>query len=787
MKMSFWSHCQGLVVRLRQGRTEGSRRFRRSPLRLVERLEARTLLSSTPALVADIAPGAAASSPTNVVAIGSTVYFTANDGVHGEQLWKSNGTAASTTMITDSSNPYIEDLTNVHGTLFFVMGGVSPTLWKSDGTTAGTVMVSTFGASYPAADYPGALTDVNGTLFFENYISATEQTNLWKSDGTDAGTAVVSSAANDVRGLTNVNGTLFFAANDGAHGQELWKSDGTAAGTVLVKDIFAGASSSNPTDLTNVKGTLFFLATDGHGEELWKSDGTAAGTVMVSSLGGTLAYPTGELDIGSLTDVNGTLFLLNRVSSTDQLWRSDGTDSGTVMLGAFTTVQQLTSVNGTLFFEGNDGTHGTELWKSDGTVAGTVVVKGNFVAYASYSYGGPRLGPYLLDLTNANGTLYFTGCDGIHGRELWKSDGTAAGTVMVADINPGRAGSYPSYLTNANGTLFFSANDGVHGSELWALNTAPGPSLGISGFPATTTAGAAGSFTVTAENADGTTDTGYLGTVQFSSTDPQATIVDPATGKSVALQGFTYTFAATDGGVHTFSTTLKTAGTQSITAADTMTVDMAGTDGSITVKPATATMMTVAGFPSTTTAGVAGNITVTLKDQYGNIAAGYTGTVRFTSSDGKALLPASYTFTAADAGTHIFSATLKTAGTQSITARDALSSALTAGDGGITVNAAAASKFIVSAPSTVSAGVHFSLTLTVEDAYGNIVTGYTGTVHFTSSDRTATLLANYTFTASDKGVHTFVGLVLRKRGKQTIAITDTLNRLLTASVIENVG
>ena len=139
-----------------------------------------------------------------------------------------------------------------------------------------------------------------------------------------------------------------------------------------------------------------------------------------------------------------------------------------------------------------------------------------------------------------------------------------------------------------------------------------------------------------------------------------------------------------------------------------------------------------------------------------------------------------------DVVAHPFSATLKTAGTQSITAADTLMSALTATEGAITVNAAAASKFIISAPSTVTAGVPFSLTLTVEDAFGNVVTGYVGTVHFKSTDTTALLPANYTFTAADKGVHRFVGLVLRKRGKQTITITDTRNSSVTASVIENV-
>jgi hypothetical protein len=194
----------------------------------------------------------------------------------------------------------------------------------------------------------------------------------------------------------------------------------------------------------------------------------------------------------------------------------------------------------------------------------------------------------------------------------------------------------------------------------------------------------------------------------------------------------------------------------------------------------------VAGFPSPITAGVAGNFTVTLKDPYGNIATGYTGTVHFTSSDGTASLPANYTFTATDAGVHTFSATLKTAGTQSITATDTTTASLSGTDGGITVKPGTASRLILSAPSSVTAGVAFSLTVTVQDAYGNVVTGYTGTIHFSSTDRTATLPANYTFTTTNNGMHTFTGLVLRKRGNQTITITDTLHSSITGSVIENV-
>ena len=100
----------------------------------------------------------------------------------------------------------------------------------------------------------------------------------------------------------------------------------------------------------------------------------------------------------------------------------------------------------------NDGVHGFELWKSNGTEAGTVLVKN--------ASPGDR-GSYPSGLTNVNETLFFQASG-----ELWKSDGTAAGTVMVKDIFPGGASSNPSGLTNVNGTLFFTAYDGVHGG-LW--------------------------------------------------------------------------------------------------------------------------------------------------------------------------------------------------------------------------------------------------------------------------------------------------------------------------------
>jgi hypothetical protein len=131
---------------------------------------------------------------------------------------------------------------------------------------------------------------------------------------------------------------------------------------------------------------------------------------------------------------------------------------------------------------------------------------------------------------------------------------------------------------------------------------------------------------------------------------------------------------------------------------------------------------------------------------------------------------------------HTFTVTLKTAGSQSITATDTTTGGITGSESGIVVKPAAAARFLLSAPSSVHHGTAFSVTLTVLDAYGNVVTGYVGRVHFTSSDGTATVPVDYTFTAADAGVHTFSSAVtLRKRGTQTLTVTDTLNGALTTT------
>jgi Ca2+-binding RTX toxin-like protein len=170
------------------------------------------------------------------------------------------------------------------------------------------------------------------------------------------------------------------------------------------------------------------------------------------------------------------------------------------------------------------------------------------------------------------------------------------------------------------------------------------------------------------------------------------------------------------------------------------------------------------------TAGTAIAVTVTALDAAGNVILDYPGTVKFSSSDPQAGLPANYTYTAADQGSHTFNVVLKTAGTQTITA----TAGSVSGQASVQVGAASAARFVVSVPATATAGVALSaVTVTVTDAFGNTIAGYTGPVQFSSSDSQAVFSpASYTFTAADQGIHTFSSSVtLKTAGAQTVTAT----------------
>jgi Ca2+-binding RTX toxin-like protein len=291
------------------------------------------------------------------------------------------------------------------------------------------------------------------------------------------------------------------------------------------------------------------------------------------------------------------------------------------------------------------------------------------------------------------------------------------------------------------------------------------------------TAGVAFRLTVIALDQFNNVATGYRGTVTFSGSDGGASL--PAD----------YTFTAADSGTHTFTNlVLRVAGTRAVVVGDKNNMAL-HSSLFLAVVPAAATTLQLVVSANSVTAGAPLTVAVTALDPYGNVAIGYRGTIHFTSSDAVALLPDNYTFTAADGGTQTFSVTLKTAGTQSVSAADTATPTITGTQGGILVTPASPARFRVSGSMTsTTAGNSFDVTVTAQDAYGNTVTGYVGTVHFSSADPYgAALPADYTFQTTDQGVHTFAGgATLYTAGTWDVTATDANNPALTGQGLVSV-
>jgi ELWxxDGT repeat protein len=441
---------------------------------------------SAPAMIKDINPSGS-SSPYGIVEYNGVMYFNADDGSNGAELWRSDGTDAGTYMLKDinpgsaSSSPY--ELTISNGILFFQANdGVNGAeLWKTDGTAAGTTMVKDI-YSGSSSSTPTGLIDVNGTLYF-SAETLNEGRELWMSNGTTLGTVLVEDIWSGPNSSININAkfnylssnTLIFAANNGVDGNELWRSDGTVPGTYMVSDINPiSAMSSNPDNFFMWNSEIYFRANNGtNGSELWKTDGTAGGTTMVKDIwtGSNSGLDTAfNVYFMKLDSANSLFFAANDGSTGLELWKTDGTAGGTVQVkdinpGVASSIpQHLYEHDGSyILFGANDGSTGIELWKTDGTAGGTVQVK-------DINPGSGDGKPENFASLDSN-TVVFSAYNTTSGTELWSTNGTTSGTSMVMDIYPGIDSSNPSSLTaSSNSKLFFSADDGVHNTQLWGYS-----------------------------------------------------------------------------------------------------------------------------------------------------------------------------------------------------------------------------------------------------------------------------------------------------------------------------
>ena len=313
--------------------------------------------------------------------------------------------------------------------------------------------------------------------------------------------------------------------------------------------------------------------------------------------------------------------------------------------------------------------------------------------------------------------------------------GTFTVTLITAGSQTVTATDTASSITGTSGAVAVSAAPADHFVVI---------------APSVSSAGAALSVSVTAEDTYGNTDTNYTGTVHFTSTDTAAMLPADATLTS---------------GAGVFSVTLITAGSQKIAATDTVTSALAGMTGAIAVSPGATSQFAVSA-PSAAVMGTPFSLTVVAKDAYGNTTPGYAGTAHITSTDGAAVLPADATLTGGSGG---FTVTLFTVGSQTLTATDTVTSAITGTTGAVAVSPAPVTHFIVSAHGTTTAGIGFGFYVIAQDAYGNTVTSYTGTIHFRSTDRQAVLPPDSTLT---NGVGYF-GATLKTAGSQKILVADT--------------
>lgn len=369
----------------------------------------------------------------------------------------------------DSSPNFPLNFISYKGNLYYNNGGCSDNkpsgIYKTNGDSLGTLLTGTNFKNFDG--YPNRR-GVSG-----KYIFFSENGHLCVINGENSEFRTIIENLVPTH-ITDLNGTALFSQN----GTNLWRSDGTEAGTYKIKDIEVWKMVTD--------GTYAYFS-DRY--NLWRTDGTEAGTTIVvpyilDENGSTIYFP----ESNSLISWNNKVFYIFHGKYNTTLNVIDGNtsinlaDTGchldcggncTVCTGFIIAAQSgglYPTSSGIYFFGENINNVGQrenyELWKSDGTVGGTVKVisfpegttpympirANNFNSYPKQSY---------------DDIFYFTSSDPTHGIELWRSDGTAAGTFMVKDINAGSADSRPQGLGVMDGICYFSARTDDNGREIW--------------------------------------------------------------------------------------------------------------------------------------------------------------------------------------------------------------------------------------------------------------------------------------------------------------------------------
>src|SRR5207247_1356122 len=358
--------------------------------------------------------------------------------------------------------------------LFFVTdrGDLGHELWKSDETGTALVQGRVAGADVAAQH----LTAVGDTLYFSGFDPASGQRVLWRSVGGAAPSMVPGQALvfSDPQGLINARGILVFSARPAGEttDREVFSFDGATFRKISA----VPGTASNPTGLTSFGAQVLFAAED-----------SSPGSTLQAGLTGRELWSANPIVVNSATLLKNIAPDVDPSTITQQVivgFTPIITPFGIIFVPIFGTVtttvpgtigssspEQLTVAGNAVYFSADDGSNGREIWKTDGTGVNTVLVKD---VLAGPSGSNPT---DLTPVTTTAGLRLFFVADG----GLWVSDGTATGTVRIAQDKDGDAIASPSGLTAVGDQLFFQAS-----GRLWVTD---GTQAGTSRFDTIVPAG----------------------------------------------------------------------------------------------------------------------------------------------------------------------------------------------------------------------------------------------------------------------------------------------------------
>ena len=490
--------------------------------------------------------------------LNGVLFFAFDDGAHGRELWRSDGTDAGTRMVRDhnrqaadittmaagATRVYYYDIADADGrdlelfesdgteagthvvyrpggTKWRGSAGTSKTLitvgdtvifntddgehgsepWVSDGSEGGTRLLANVAVDAVGSSYPDSLIAGADRIYFKARGNETPA-GVWSTDGTAAGTRQV---ADQESALMATNGNTLYMKRGKVSTvlPQLWKSEGGPPGTdVLVKDFDQGFNTPAVYGVYPIDGRVYVIAEDGRTTQLWITDGTTAGTKPLtrffidvpsapvsagnqtyfiasnSTVFATDGTPEGTRSVARAVDTTGPLsplvpfggsllsFVEVQSAHESQLIRFSGTAGDAAIikhLPGGSRAQVASMGSSVLFSWWADSLHPNQLWKTDGTAAGTQLVR---------DFDVP--GIVTLEAFASLGTrVVFVVDDGVHGREPWVSDGTADGTRLLRDLTPGSGSGVFGPFFVADGIAYFAATEPVHGSELWQTDGTP--------------------------------------------------------------------------------------------------------------------------------------------------------------------------------------------------------------------------------------------------------------------------------------------------------------------------